>query len=80
VNNNADIDHKATSSEPAAKPTPKNRLKRKTSAAESCVRIDLMRLCPNQGKALALERLFENYRLASVEIAKSFRSRATLRV
>jgi hypothetical protein len=51
-----------------AKPK-KSRNKRKTSPAESSVRTDLFHLSPNAGKALALERLFEHYRSASVEIA-----------
>ena len=46
-----------------AKPE-RQRLKRKKSKSESCIRTDLIRLCPNEGKKADLAKLFDSYQAA----------------
>jgi len=46
----------------------RQRLKSKKSKSESCIRTDLMKLCPNEGKKADLGKLFESYQSACVQM------------
>ena len=46
----------------------RQRLKRKKSKTESCIRTDLIRLCPNEGKKADLAKLFDSYQAACVQM------------